>query len=92
MLDRIHEIGEFGHLWPELVGNLPPLGGRASGILLGEGGDDAPTLPAGMDQKVAHEVHAASLAGGAEDPGHGGLETLAVVGDHQLYTAQPTPG
>ena len=86
----------MGDLGPELVGDLTPLDLRAVGVLLGEGGgdeggDDAPTLAAGMGQQVAGEVHAASLPGGAEDPGRGGLQALVVVGDHQLHAAQPAP-
>ena len=80
VLGGIHEGGELGHPGPELVGNLAPLGGRALGILPGESGDDAPTLLAGMGQKVTHELYAASSPGGAEDPGHGGHETLVIVG------------
>ena len=37
-------------------------------------------------------MHAASLPGGAEDPGRGGLQTLVVVGDQQLHATQPAPG
>ena len=57
-----------------------------------EGGDDAPALLAGMGQQVAGEVHAAALPCGAEDPGHRGLQTLVVVGDHELDAAQTAPG
>ena len=72
MLGFVHQGGELGDLGPELVGDLTPLDLRAVGVLLGEGGgdeggDDAPTLAAGMGQQVAGEVHAASLPGGAED-------------------------
>ena len=97
VLGFVHQGGELGDLGPELVGDLTPLDLRAVGVLLGEGGgdeggDDAPTLAAGMGQQVAGEVHAASLPGGAEDPGRGGLQALVVVGDHQLHAAQPAPG
>ena len=97
VLGFVHENCQLGDLGPELVGDLAPLGLRAVGVLLGEGGgdeggDDAPALAAGMGQQVAGEVHAASLPGGAEDPGRGGLQTLVVVGDHQLHAAQPAPG
>ena len=97
VLGFVHENCQLGHLGPELVGDLTPLGLRAVGVLLGEGGgdeggDDAPALAAGMGQQVAGEVHAASLPGGAEDPGRGGLQTLVVVGDQQLHATQPAPG
>ena len=49
-------------------------------------------LLAGMGQQVAGEVHAAALPCGAEDPGHRGLQTLVVVGDHELDAAQTAPG
>ena len=89
VLGFVHENCQLGHLGPELVGDLTPLGLRAVGVLLGEGGDDAPALAAGMGQQVAGEVHAASLPGGAEDPGRGGLQTLVVVGDQQLHARSP---
>ena len=97
VLGFVHENGQLGHLGPELVGDLAPLGLRAVGVLLGEGGgdeggDDAPALLAGMGQQVAGEVHAAALPCGAEDPGHRGLQTLVVVGDHELDAAQTAPG
>ena len=49
MLGFVHENCQLGHLGPELVGDLTPLGLRAVGVLLGEGGgdeggDDAPAL------------------------------------------------
>ena len=37
-----------------------------------------------MDQGVAHEVDAAPLPGGAEDPADSRLDALMGVGDHQL--------
>ena len=49
-------------------------------------------LLAGMSQQVAGEVHATALPCGPEDAGDRGLETLVVVGDHQLDAAQPAPG
>ena len=48
-------------------------------------------LPASMGQKVTGEVHAPPLPGGAKDPGHRGLQSLVVVGDHQLHAAQAAP-
>ena len=61
-LGLVHENCQLGHLGPELVGDLAPLDLRAVGVLLGEGGgdeggDDAPTLAAGLGQQVAGEVH-----------------------------------
>ena len=78
-------------------GDQAPLCGSAVRIVLGEGGgdeggDDAPALLAGMGQQVAHEVDAAPLSSCAEDPGRGSLQTLVVVGDHQLHAAQAAPG
>ena len=49
-------------------------------------------LLAGMGQQVAGEVDGASLPGGAEDAGRGGLQPLVVVGDHQLDAPEPAPG
>ena len=97
VLGFVHQGGELGDLGPELVGDLTPLDLRAVGVLLGEGGgdeggDDAlrPWRPA-WASRLRGEVHAASLPGGAEDPGRGGLQALVVVGDHQLHAAQPAP-
>ena len=55
VLGFVHENCQLGHLGPELVGDLAPLGLGAVGVLLGEGGgdeggDDAPALAAGMGQ------------------------------------------
>jgi hypothetical protein len=64
------EGGELGHLGPDLVGDLAPLGLGRLGVVLGErrgneGGDDAAALAAGVGQHVPHEVH----AGAVEEPG-----------------------
>jgi hypothetical protein len=45
-----------------------------------------------MRQRVAHEVHAATLPTGVEQLGHGGLDALMGVGDDQLDPAQATAG
>src|SRR5579883_3260918 len=45
-----------------------------------------------MGQGVAHEVDAAALPGGSEDPGDGRLDALMSVGDDQLHAAQAPPG
>jgi hypothetical protein len=55
-------------------GDLAPLGLGGVGMILGEGGGDegrhhAPAAPAGMGERVAHEVHPAALPGGAEHAG-----------------------
>ena len=97
VLGLVHEDGQLRCLGPELVGDLAPLDPGAVRVLLGEGsgdegGHDAPALPAGMGQQVAHEVHAAALPCGAEDAGHGGLQTLVVVGDRQLHAAAARAG
>ena len=62
----IHQRGEFGHLGPELIGDLAPLTASCLGIILNKrgadkGGDDAAPLLAGVGQDIAHEVHAAAL-------------------------------
>ena len=51
---------------PELVGDQAPLGACRLGVVLDEGGHDAPALPASMGEQVAHEVH----AGAVEKPGY----------------------
>jgi hypothetical protein len=96
-LGFIHERGEFGHTRSGLIGHLAPLLGRGSGIVLREGGadpggDDAALGLAGIGQGIAHEVHAATLPGGAEHLGDGGLEAFMGVGDYQLHATQTAPG
>jgi hypothetical protein len=49
-----------------------------------ESGDDAPTALAGMSQRVAHEVHAATLLGGVEHLGEVGIDALVSVGRAEL--------
>ena len=44
-----------------------------------------------MGQQVAGEV-TRHLCLAHMDPGHRGLQTLVVVGDHELDAAQPAPG
>ena len=65
-LGLIEDGGEFGHLWPDLVGDGTPL--QAGGLwrLLGkgggdEGGDDTAAALAGMGQDVTHEVYAGAV-------------------------------
>lgn len=96
-LGLVEEAGKFGQLGAELVGDLAPLGSRGLGVVLGkrcgdEGGDDAPPALAGMRQRVAHEVDAATLPAGIEHLGHGGLDAFVGVGHDQLDAAQAAAG
>ena len=64
------------------------------GMILGEGGgdegrDDAPAAPAGMGERVAHEVHPAALPSGAEHARDGGLDALVRIRDHQVDAGGP---
>ena len=61
LLGAVHERGEFGHLRPDLVGDIAPLGACSLRRVLGEGGsdeggDDTASALSGMSQSVAHEV------------------------------------
>ena len=96
-LGRVQEGGELGHAGPQLIGDLTPLGLGRGLVVLGEGGADEgrdhPALGfAGMDQGVAHEVHATPLPGRAEHARDSGLDAFVGVGDHQLHSAQAAPG
>ena len=42
-----------------------------------------------MGQEVAHEVYAAALPGGIQDPGSGGLEAFMGIGDTSLTPRKP---
>jgi hypothetical protein len=53
--------------------------------------DHAPLRLAGVRQGVAHEVHPATLPGGLEDLGDGGLDALVAVADDELDAAQAAP-
>jgi len=52
-----------------------------------EGGDDAPAALAGMGQRVAHEMHPATLPAGVHDLGDGRLDAFVGVRDDQLDAA-----
>ena len=96
-LGLVHQGGELRHLGAQLIGDLAPLRAGRLGVLLGEGGgdeggDDAPALPAGMGQDIAHEVHAAALPGGMQYLGDRRLEPFMGIRDHQLHAAQAAPG
>ena len=74
VLCLVEEGGELRDLGAELVGNAAPLRPRGLGIVLGkcggdESGADASSTLAGMCQRVAHEVHAATLPSGVEHLG-----------------------
>ena len=49
-----------------------------------EGRHHAPAGVTGIGQEVAHEVYAAALPGGIQDPVCGVLEAFMGKGDHQL--------
>jgi hypothetical protein len=58
LLGGIHELGQFGNIRPELIGDLSPLGlGRLRRFLrIGcgdERGDNTPPALAGMGESVA---------------------------------------
>jgi hypothetical protein len=62
-------------------------------MILGEGGGDerrhdAPAAPAGMGERVAHEMQATALPGGTEHARDRCLDALLRVGDHQLDPGQ----
>ena len=62
-LGVVHQGGKLGDAGPRLVGDLAPLFARGLSVVLGEGGadpggDDAPLGPAGIGERVAHEVDA----------------------------------
>ncbi len=83
--------------WAGLGRRHAPLGLGGAGVVLGEGGGDerrhhAPAAPAGMGERVAHEVHPAALPGGPEHARDRGLDAVVRVRDHQLDTGQATPG
>src|SRR5215813_10730074 len=96
-LGLVHHGGELWNLWPQLIGDAPPLGASLPGVFLGEGGgdegrDDTAAASAGVCQDVAHEVDAAALPGRGEDLGHRRLDALMTIGDDQLDAAQATAG
>ncbi len=71
-LGLVHERGELDHPRAGLVGHFAPLLARGGRVVLGEGGsdpgrDDPPLSLAGIGQRIAHEVDAAALPGGAEN-------------------------
>jgi hypothetical protein len=96
-LGLVHEAGEPGQGWTELIGYLAPLAPGGLGVVLGEGGSDegrdhAAAAPAGVGQGAAKEVDPAALPGGAQDLGGRSLDPLMGIGDHQLDPAQAAPG
>src|SRR6185437_9916690 len=81
----------------QLIGHLSPLLAGCLGIVLSKssadpGGDDATLGLAGIRYGVAHEVHAASLPGGAEHFADGRLQSLMSIGDDELDAAQAASG
>ena len=93
LLRRVQQGGELGQLGANLVGDLAPLRPGGVGMILSEGGGDegrdhAPATPAGMGQRVAHEVHPAALPSGAKHAGDRGLDALVRIRDHQLDPGQ----
>jgi len=74
-----------------------PLRSGRVGVVLDEGSadegrDDAPALPPGMRQHIAHEADAAALPGGVQHLSDSGLDAFMAIGDHQLDAAQTAPG
>src|SRR5262249_11606000 len=83
-LGLVHQGSEFGHAGPKLVGDQAPLCFGGAGIVLGKGGtdegrDDTAALLAGMGQDIAHEVDAAALPAGVENPRLRGGRLLATA-------------
>ncbi len=96
LLGAFHQRGELGHLGAELVGHRAPLGVGGGCVLLGVGGadpgrDDAALRLACVGQRIAGEVDAAALPGGAQHLRHGGLQALMCVGDDELHARQAAP-
>ncbi len=66
------------------------------GLILREGGgdesgDDPPAALAGTGERVAHEVHAATLPSGMHHLGDRGFYALVGVGDDELDATQSAP-
>jgi hypothetical protein len=90
----VHHGGQFRHPAAELVGDLAPLGAGGLGVVLGkggadEGGDDTPTLPAGMGEHVAHAVDPVALPGRVQYLGNGSFNAPMGIEDDELDAAQP---
>lgn len=71
LLGTVHEICEFRHLPPDLVGDATPLCAGGLRRVLDEGGrdegrDDAPPALPGMRQGIAREMYAAPLPGSGQ--------------------------
>jgi site-specific DNA recombinase len=93
VLTVVHEAGELGPTWAELVGELPP--GLPGGVLvrlqegLTQGRRHHAVLALGhMRERVPHPMDSAPLPGGAQHLADGVLEPFVRVGDHQLDPAQ----
>src|SRR6516164_2559761 len=72
MLAVVHQRGQFGPAWPELIGDMAPGLVRCLGVGLQEGltdrgGNHGVLTFRHMRQGVAHPMHAAALPAGAED-------------------------
>ncbi len=96
LLGGVHQRGELRHLRAELVGDGAPLDVGGGCVLLGIGGadpgrDDAPLSLARVRQRVAGEVDAAALPGGAQHLRHGCLQALMGVGDDELHARRAAP-
>ncbi|MNL24735.1 hypothetical protein D3C87_1461830 [compost metagenome] len=97
LLGIIHETGELRHLWPDLVGDIAPLGTCSFWRVLSksrgdEGRHDPPSALSGMGQGIAHEMNPAALPGGGQYLRYGGLDALMRIGDGELDAAQSPPG
>ena len=69
LLGAVHERGEFGHLRPDLIGDIAPLGACGLRCVLGkgrcdEGGDDTPSSLSCMGQGIAHEMNPGAVEKG----------------------------
>jgi hypothetical protein len=91
---RVEERCELRQLRSQLIGDFAPLRFGRVGVILGEGGadegaDHPPALPAGMGERVAHEVDAAALPAGVQDFGDGGLDALVASEITSLTPRRP---
>src|SRR5271170_7026070 len=91
----VHQPAELFEPGPQLIGNMPPDLARRLAIGLDEGLADCGSRDGllrlgNISERIAHEVHAATLPARANDALGGGFQPLVRVGDHQLDAAQAT--
>ena len=97
VLGAAHQFGKLVVAGLKRLDQLGPVLFRRLERVLIEGGpkrrrDDRTVLLADAGQRVAHEMDAAALDGGAQNFGGGGLQPLVVVSDDQAGPAQATIG